>query len=250
LKETNETARAITRYQPRRRLSWPMLAAIGALHAVGLYALAHWLAPDMSASIEREVIAAFDIPAPTPQPTPPPPPPPPENRSEPDEGAQGAPGREAVPEPVIAPPVVLPTAPPRPRASSTGPANTSGARETGEGTGASGTGTGTGSGNRGSGGGGVAVTRPVHVSGAIENARDYPVPPGGRAARRGNEVIVRVIVGIDGTARNCTVYRPSADPEADRITCRLVEQRLGFEPARDAAGNPVPAPFYWRQSWF
>jgi protein TonB len=102
----------------------------------------------------------------------------------------------------------------------------------------------------GSGRGGVAVTKPVHVSGGIDNARDFPVPPGGRAARRGTQVIVRVIVGTDGRARDCSIHRPSPDPEADRITCELVEARLGFRPATDANGNPVAAPFFWRQQWF
>lgn len=239
--------RARSRYAPRRRLSWPVLGAIAVFHGVALYALAHWLAPDMTTSFEREVIAAFDISEPEPAPAPPPPP---ENGPEPDEGTQGEPGRDAVPEPVTAPPAALPTAKPRPRASATGTAKSSGAREAGEGTGAAGVGEGTGSGNRGGGRGGVAVTKPIHVSGAIENARDYPVPPGGRTARRGTEVIVRVTVGVDGRARNCSIYRASPDAEADRITCQLVESRLGFEPARDANGNSVPAPFYWRQRWF
>jgi protein TonB len=109
---------------------------------------------------------------------------------------------------------------------------------------------GTGSGNSGNGRGGIPVTKPVHISGAIDNARDYPVPPGGRSARRGTEVIVRVTVGTDGRARGCTIFRASPDPEADRITCQLVESRLGFRPASDANGNPVAAPFYWRQRWF
>ena len=98
--------------------------------------------------------------------------------------------------------------------------------------------------------GGIAVSKPVHISGSIDNARDFPVPPGGREARRGTQVIVRVTVGTDGRARGCSVYRPSPDPEADRITCQLVEARLGFRPATDASGNPVAAPFYWRQQWF
>ncbi|MEE4206051.1 MAG: hypothetical protein V2I39_07160 [Erythrobacter sp.] len=231
----------------RRRLSWPLLALIAVMHVAGLYWLAHALAPDFAGSVEREVIAAFDITA-----REEPPPPPPENLPEPDEGAQGDPGEEAVAAPVTAPPARLPQPEPspRPRAGSTGTAARSGARESGEGTGAAGEGLGTGSGNEGSGRGGVAVSKPEHISGAIDNARDFPVPPGGRAARRGNEVVVRVIVGVDGRARNCTIYRPSPDPEADRITCDLVESRLGFRPARDARGNPVPAPFYWRQRWF
>ncbi|MCL9999125.1 MAG: energy transducer TonB [Erythrobacter sp.] len=232
--------------QPRR-LRWPVVAALVVLHAAALYGLARAFAPDMTASVERQVVAAFDITAPEP-----PAPPPPENRSEPDEGAAGAPGREAVAKPVAAPvpqrrlreDVVLP------RASSTGTATQSGGAAAGEGTGAAGSGSGTGSGNAGSGRGGVAVSKPVHISGSIDNARDYPVPPGGRAARRGTQVIVRVTVTPEGRARDCVIVRPSPDPQADSITCRLVESRLGFRPAMDAKGNSVPAPFYWRQQWF
>jgi periplasmic protein TonB len=76
------------------------------------------------------------------------------------------------------------------------------------------------------------------------------VPSGGRDARRGNEVIVRVIVGVDGKARDCSIHRASPDPEADRRTCELVVARLGFRPATDARGNAVAAPFFWRQRWF
>jgi protein TonB len=232
-----------------RRVSWPLVAAIVLLHLAGLYGLARALAPDLAVAVEREVVAAFSVEAPPP---PPPAPPPPENRSEPDEGERGAPGREAVARPVTSPPPRgrIREDDPLPRAASTGNANRSGGAAAGEGTGTAGVGSGTGSGNRGSGRGGVAVTKPVHISGRIDNARDFPVPPEGRAARRGTQVIVRVIVGIDGRARDCTVYRPSPDPQADRITCRLVETRLGFRPATDANGDPVAAPFYWRQQWF
>lgn len=231
-----------------RRLSWPLIAGIVLLHLAALYGLARALAPDLTETVEREVVAAFTVTITAP----PDPPPPPENRPEPDEGAQGAPGKEAVARPVVAPPprVPLKRDDPAPRAASTGTANQSGAAAAGDGTGAAGIGEGTGSGNSGSGRGGVAVTKPVHISGRIDNARDFPVPPGGREARRGTQVIVRVTVGTDGRARGCTVERPSPDPEADRITCRLVETRLGFRPATDANGNPVAAPFYWRQQWF
>lgn len=230
-----------------RRLRWPLIAVIVVLHVAALYGLARALAPDFTAAVEREVVSAFSIPPPAP-----PAPPPPENRSEPDEGAQGSPGREAVAQPVSAPSPRVPVRQdrPLPRAASTGTASRSGAAAAGDGTGAAGTGTGTGSGNAGSGRGGIAVSRPVHISGTIDNARDYPVPSGGRAARQGTEVIVRVTIGTDGRARDCSVYRPSPDAEADRITCNLVESRLGFRPAMDANGNPVAAPFYWRQRWF
>ena len=101
-----------------------------------------------------------------------------------------------------------------------------------------------------SGRGGIAVSKPVHISGSIDNARDFPVPPGGRSARRGTQVIVRVIVGTDGRARDCSVFRASPDAQADSLTCQLVTTRLGFRPATDANGNPVAAAFFWRQQWF
>ncbi|MBV7265102.1 energy transducer TonB [Erythrobacter ani] len=236
-----------TRYSsPLRRPRWWLVVLIILLHVAALYGLARALAPEFTSSVEDTVVSAFTVTI-----TAPPDPPPPENEPEPDEGAQGAPGKEAVPQPVTAPETPIEQQPvPLPQASSTGTATRSGARSEGDGTGAAGSGTGTGSGNRGGGRGGVAVSKPVHISGGIDNARDYPVPEGGRAARRGTEVIVRVVVGVDGRARQCSVYRASPDPEADRITCQLVEDRLRFKPAQDVSGNPVPAPFYWRQRWF
>jgi protein TonB len=228
-----------------RRPSLPLLAGIVVLHLLALYGLARGLAPDFTASVEKQVVSAFTVTVTTP-------PPPPENQPDPDQGAQGDPGKDAVPQPLTQPPAPrdLRDETVRPRASSTGSATRSGATAAGDGTGAAGSGLGTGSGNAGDGRGGVAVTKPVHISGSIDNARDFPVPPGGRKTRAGTEVIVRVIVGTDGRASGCTIYRPSPDPEADRITCQLVESRLGFRPATDRDGNPVPAPFYWRQRWF
>lgn len=230
----------------KRRLRWPLLATIAAFHLLVLYGIARVFAPDITESVESEVIAAFDVSPAEPGP------PPPENRPEPDEGAQGDPGADAVPDAVTAPPAILdgPQNTPLPQAASTGDADTAGAQQSGEGTGAAGQGLGTGSGLGGSGRGGVAVTRPEHISGQINNARDYAIPAAGREARRGTEVIVRVIVGVNGRAKNCTIYRPSPDPEADARTCELVQDRLGFRPAQDANGNPVEAPFYWRQRWF
>jgi protein TonB len=46
------------------------------------------------------------------------------------------------------------------------------------------------------------------------------------------------------------VVEPSPDPEADRITCRLAEERFRFRPARNAGGEPVAAQYGWRQRWF
>lgn len=226
-----------------KRLSPGTLVLIGLLHMLALYGLVRAFAPDITASVERSVVSAFTVTV-----TAPPDPP----EAEPDEGAAGDPGKQAVPRPVTAPTpkVAVKRDQPAPRASSTGDAVTSGAKDQGDGTGAAGAGLGTGSGQGGSGQGGSAATRPVHISGGIDNARDYPVPDGGRQARRGNEVIVKITVGTDGRASNCSIYRPSADAEADRITCQLVVERLRFKPATGRNGEPVAAPFYWKQRWF
>lgn len=236
------------RYGSRKgRIRWPLVLGLAVLHIAALYGLARVLAPEMTAGVGQQITSAITVTITASDPEPPPP-----REPEPDEGAQGDPGKEAVLQPVTGPPVkVKPSKPkPLPKASSTGIANRSGAREAGEGTGAEGSGLGTGSGARGSGQGNGIATKPIHISGTINNARDYPVPPGGRKARRGTEVIVRVMVGVDGRASQCSVYRASPDPEADAITCQLVTQRLRFRPAMDRAGNRVSAPFYWRQRWF
>lgn len=231
--------------EARKPLSWRLLLGIGVLHLAVLYGLMRALAPDFTATVERQVVAAFQLEALVP-------PAPPSLPDRAEEGAAGDPGREATPRPVTAPAPrqVLREDTPPPRTASTGTASRAGAAEAGDGTGAVGSGDGTGSGAGGSGRGSGLAAKPVHISGEINNARDYPVPPGGRAARRGTEVIVQVTVGVDGRARDCRIYRPSPDPEADRLTCQLVEARLSFRPARDLAGNPIAAPFFWRQRWF
>lgn len=236
-------------FAARPRRPQPLtLVAVALLHLAAIYALARAFAPQATASVERAVLASFTITVPV-QPPPPPPPPPP--RAESASGKAGKQGRKAVPRAVVAPvpKVVVKPAPPAPRASATGAANISGARESGRGTGAGAGGAGTGSGG-GSGQGGGVATKPVWIGGAINNARDFPIPLGGRQARIGKEVIVRVTVGTDGRAANCSIFRPSGDADADATTCRLVVERLRFRPATDSAGNPVPAPFLWRQRWF
>lgn len=239
----DESARFSAR---KRKLKPGTLVLIGLLHVAAFYGLVRAFAPDITASVERSVVSAFTVTVTSP-PEPPEPPEP-----QPDEGAAGDPGKQAVPKPVTAPTpkVVVRPDPPAPRASSTGDAVTSGASDQGDGTGAAGSGLGTGSGRGGGGQGGIAATKPVHISGGIDNARDYPAPDGGRQARRGNEVTVKVTVGTDGRASNCSIYRASRDAEADRITCQLVVERLRFKPATDRNGNPVAASFYWKQVWF
>lgn len=233
----------------RSNPSWTTLVLVVALHVLAIVGLIRAFAPDLPAAlVERAASLAsvtIDLP----------PPPEPATVPEPspvlEDGAAAPEAPRATPRPVLAPrpPVTIPRTTVAPPAISTGTANEVGAGQLGTGTGAGGDGSGTGSGTEGTGVG-AAISPPVKIAGEISDARDYPIPPGGREIRRGHHVIVHMTVGIDGRASNCRVVQPSPDPEADRITCRLAEQRFRFRPARDASGNPVAAPFGWRQDWF
>jgi len=228
----------------RRRPRWWVIGLVVIGHLVAFYGLLRAFAPGTVASVERTVLSTFNVTITAP------PPPPATAVPAPDEGAAGERGTQAVPKPVTAPKPRVATKPtPVPRSSSIGSANTSGAKDSGEGTGASGSGQGTGSGGAGSGQGSAALTKPVKIAGEINSAADFPVPTGGRQARFGTSVTVYMTVGTDGRAGNCRVVRPHPDHEADAIVCRLAEQRFRFRPATDGEGNPVAATYGWRQRW-
>lgn len=219
-----------------RRPRPALIVAIVLLHLAGIYALARVFAPSATASVERTVVSAFTVTITAPED---------EKQPEPDEGASGDAGKKATPKPVTAPKVPTPRKSPAPQASSTGAANTSGARDEGDGTGAAGDGLGTGSGNQGGGMGGGIASKPSVRSGGVE-PRDYPMPDGGRQVRYGQYVLVHFTVTKDGRARNCSVAKSTADSEATAITCPLVVNKVRFNPARNAAGDPVEARYGYR----
>lgn len=240
----------LARDDGRAALGAPRRARVGAflavalLHIVVILALIRAFAPDFTAATVDKVLSTFEVTVETKPPPPPPPAPEPSPA-----GKQGEEGKKAVAREVVAPkPKVVIAEKPAPRASSSGNADTSGARNTGAGTGAGGVGNGTGSGGAGKGSGGGAVSKAVKTAGDINSARDYPAAT--RDQRLGDYVIVVMTVGTDGRARDCRVRRASRDPQADAITCRLAEQRFRFKPATDAAGNPVISTFGWQQRWF
>lgn len=230
----------------RRKLNWKLIVLIGLLHIAALAGLARLLAPEFTASVIEAAtstvtvtVRTYEEPDVEPSIAPP----------QPDEGAAGEEGRQATPRAVVAPQQPLPRPSPAPRASSTGAANQSGAREQGEGTGAGGTGEGTGSGRRGSGTGGAVAVGPSVRSGQIDAARDFPIPEGGRQVRYGTSVTVVFTVGVDGRASNCSVSAPGPDPATNALVCPLVVERIRFNPATDANGDPVPARYGWRQDF-
>ena len=229
----------------KKRLNPWVIIAIALIHLGIFYALIRSLAPDAVASVEETVVSAFTVTVTTPEEETP------VVEPEPDEGAQGDPGEEAVPQPRSAPQPrqQVREDQPAPRAASTGNANTSGATQSGDGTGSAGSGVGTGAGRDGSGQGGVAATKPV-LTRSITDSSSFPIPPGGREARIGKSVIVRLMVSAQGRVTSCSIYQASPFPATDAKVCELSYSQIRFDPARDAQGNPVPAPFYYRQRFF
>jgi len=219
-------------FAPSRRPRWGTLALVVALHLAALAGLVRVFAPEFTAEVIEKASSLVTVTITAP--------PEPDPTAEPDTGAAGEEGETATPREVAAPEASLPRPSPAPRASSSGEANQSGAGEQGAGSGAGGQGQGTG-------GGGRALEL---ISGRIDNARDYPTPPGGRLVRRGHDVVIELTVGTNGRVTACRVTDPSPDPEADAITCRLATQRFVFRPRLNASGEPVTGRFSYQQRWF
>ena len=216
---------------------------VAALHALLGYALIVGLGYDPVRGA-AEALKIFDVPV-----QPPPPPVeqaiPAEARTKAPEGAAAPPNLKASPAPIVAPPpeIRLPVPPPIPAAPAAGQGSAMAAGAAtipGPGTGAGGIGTGLGSGRfgtgTGGGGGGGRGTRARWLSGSI-GPSDYP----DRAyrARIGGTVHLRFTVAPSGRVSDCTVTRSSGSRELDAVTCRLIQQRFRYRPARDAEGRPI-----------
>jgi protein TonB len=187
-----------------------------------------------------------------------PPPPkkvvPPPKRTPEKEGAASPPNLRSKPTEIVRPPpppLPLPVPPPIAAAPIAGPGaapNAGAAPVPGPGTGSGGLGNGTGSGNGGNGGGGGGGngSGPRWVKGRI---RDKDYPRGAGEAGVGGIVMVRYVVEIDGHASHCQVIRSSGHWDLDEATCRLIEQRFRYKPARDRNGRPVASVMEGRHEW-
>jgi TonB family protein len=79
------------------------------------------------------------------------------------------------------------------------------------------------------------------------SSEDYP-PAALRAEQQGT-VRVRLDVGIDGRVSACTVLESSHVESLDAATCRILQTRAVFTPARDRRGRPVPDTFTQSIAW-
>lgn len=202
----------------------------------------------------------------TPEAPPPPPkkpkPPPPKSRTRSPEGAAAPPNLRSTPTEIVRPPpppILFPPPPPVAAApiAGIGAAPTAGAAPVaGPGTGAGGEGNGTGSGlggngtgsggGSGTGGGLPGGSPPRHIKGRIKD-RDYP--EAARAVGAHGAVQVRYTVQVNGRAVNCRILRSSGNTAIDETTCRLIQERFRFKPAKNERGRPVQADLVERHEW-
>jgi protein TonB len=229
-----------------RRTRWLTALGVAVLHVAAILALIKGLT---AAGVIEDPLAgteAYQVALP---PRPPEPSPTPSETGDEAAGKAAPEAPRAKPREAAAPKPKLPLRRnPAPPSSGTGSANASGAGAAGAGSGGGGSGEGTGSGGSGSGQGSGAARPAEKIAGEINSIRDYP--KAGRDARIGRAVIIAMTIGTDGRAHGCRVVSSSGDPEADRITCRLAEQRFRFRPRLDGQGRPVEAQYQWRQRFF
>lgn len=63
------------------------------------------------------------------------------------------------------------------------------------------------------------------------------------------DVGYRLVIGTSGRVERCDIVAPSGSSVLDEATCRLLQRRARYEPARDAGGRAVPDVVVSRASW-
>ncbi|MGX7952410.1 energy transducer TonB [Tsuneonella sp. HG249] len=192
----------------------------------------------------------------------PPPPPKPNERPEKRTSTKAAPKEEAgrrnlenKATAIVAPPVVPLIKPPpvvtAPAADVGSAAQTGASPILGPGRGAGSYGDGLGGGGTGGegdgSGDGEAVVGPRRTSGRMA----FGDLPEGLLAEN-EEAAVRVVFTVlaTGSVTGCRVDRSSGYPSIDGLTCRLIEQRFRYRPARDRKGRPVRSMVRETHSWY
>jgi len=224
---------------PRIRVAVVLFGVL--FHILLLFGLIRAFAPGFTQAVADRIVSVLTVDLSAVEPSP-------EPTATGEEGASAPEGRLAKPKEVAAPkPEIRIAEKPAAKAASTGTNLDSGARDTGDGTGGGGQGQGAGSGNGGfgQGGGGIAA-KPSVRSGELNEARDFPVPEGGRKTRFGKSVTVAFTVTTEGRARGCSVLRSEVDPATTASVCPLVIEKIRFNPATRSDGSPVEARYGYR----
>lgn len=93
----------------------------------------------------------------------------------------------------------------------------------------------------------ASFAKPRAPLGRYASPSDYPTPALSRGVE--GDTYALIDVGTDGRASNCRIIRTSGNDEIDRTTCMIVTKRARYQPAKDATGKPVPAPYFLGFRW-
>ena len=205
------------------------IVIVALLHALLGYAFITGLAYNVVKKVAQD-LKTFDVEEEPPPPEEEPPPPPPDQPMEPPPVVAPPPiVRTNTPAPPIvrtvqtAPPVIItPTAPVAPPAPPAPPPPPPAPKK-------------------------VEPARAKANLPSLFSDEDYPA-----AALRAGEAGTtgfRLAVGPDGRVTGCTVTSSSGSSSLDSTTCRLLQRRARFAPARDSSGNPTTDSYPGRITW-
>jgi protein TonB len=210
-----------------------MLAAVLVTGILGFGVIAGLNVAMISRAVEH--LQAIDIALPKVPPERPPAKPKPRPRPK----AQGAPAAPKA-SPIVAaePEVQLPARQVIAVAAQAGTGASASNGQGGAGTGAGGTGSGAGPGSGGN--------TPARLVRNLSRS-DYRQLTAGRLAQGAAGLAIRI--DPSGRVDSCRVERSSGDPGIDSGLCPLISARLLFQPARNAAGQPIPYFTHYLATW-
>lgn len=84
-----------------------------------------------------------------------------------------------------------------------------------------------------------SVATPARPRGRGNTIGEDDYPDASRRAEETGTTKIRYTITTDGRATNCTVTASSGFPRLDEAACKIVERRFKFDPAKDAAGQPI-----------
>ena len=96
----------------------------------------------------------------------------------------------------------------------------------------------------------VRTVPPQSASGNLQGLiRDDDYPSSAIENEEQGTVAVSLTIGTNGRVSGCSVTSSSGSRSLDSTTCRVLQSRAKFTPARDNQGNPTTGTFSQRITW-
>lgn len=85
----------------------------------------------------------------------------------------------------------------------------------------------------------ASVAAPATPKGRGNGISEDDYPDASRRAEEQGVVRVTYTVGTNGSVTACSVTKPSGFPRLDEATCKIIQRRWRFNPAKDASGQAI-----------